>query len=73
MNTPNFKVTAKTGGSKFDKNNPIVKCEWLFKETNDPKFVFEAVNINFLNINYDMISIWNVIKEWNGMMVLHLI
>jgi hypothetical protein len=43
MQTPNYKISAKVGGSVFDKTNPIVKCEWIFNETNDPKYIFEAV------------------------------
>lgn len=37
MNTPTYKVATRIGGSIFDKTNPIVKCEWIFPETNDPK------------------------------------
>ena len=44
MNTEHTKVWSKTG-SLYDKTNPIVKCEWLFEEISDPRYIFEAVNI----------------------------
>jgi hypothetical protein len=37
------KIWAKLGGSDRDSKNPIVKCEFLFTESNDPKTIFEAV------------------------------
>lgn len=45
MTTPTYKISAKLGGSQFDKKVPMVKCQWIFTETNDPKFFFELVLI----------------------------
>jgi hypothetical protein len=45
LSNEDTKVWAKSSGSKYDKTNPIVKCEYIFRETNDPLLVFESVNI----------------------------
>jgi hypothetical protein len=39
---PLTKIWAKLGGSHWDKVNPIVKCEFVFNETNNPKTIYEA-------------------------------
>lgn len=33
-------------GSKYDKSNPCIKCEWIFQETTEPREVFESVILN---------------------------
>lgn len=45
LNTAQTKVWAKKGGSRWDNANPIVKCEFIFKETVEPKHIFEAVSL----------------------------
>lgn len=57
LDTPDTKVWTRTG-SKWDKVNPTIKCEWIFKETDDPKDVFESVNAysSFYHVNYIIIS-----------------
>ena len=66
LNTENTKVWTRMG-SKWDKVNPTIKCEWTFKETNEPKDVFEAVKFtkDLLSI---FLSIWYSTKECSGMM-----
>ena len=46
--TPNVKVWTNSKGSKLDKTNPNVKCEFIFKETSEPKHLFESVNFIFV-------------------------
>ncbi|CDW80080.1 UNKNOWN [Stylonychia lemnae] len=36
LDANNTRVWTKTG-SKYDKSNPFIKCEWTFNETNDPR------------------------------------
>ena len=48
MNTPNYQISAKLGGSQFDKKIPMVKCQWKFEEATDPKFFFEVVIFKLL-------------------------
>ncbi len=44
LNNGLSKVWTKTTGSKWDKVNPMIKCEFQFKETNEPQHVFESVS-----------------------------
>lgn len=45
LDTASTKVWAKKGGSQWDKTNPMVKCTVEFKETTEPKHIFEAVSV----------------------------
>lgn len=41
LNIDLTKVWAKaTNGTKWDKSNPTIKCEWIFNETSNPLLVF---------------------------------
>lgn len=43
LSTPQIKVWASSQGTAMDKSNPVVKCEFLFKDILDPKQLFDSV------------------------------
>jgi hypothetical protein len=53
LDTAHTKIWAKLGGSMWDKSNPIVKCEFLFEESNNPKTIYEAYMKANKRVNWD--------------------
>eukprot|EP00347_Sterkiella_histriomuscorum_P010811 403374833 len=52
LNTDLTKVWSKTG-SKYDKSNPFIKCEWIFHETQEPKDVFDCYMLMEQRLKWD--------------------